>query len=289
MGEVAHAPPSIEEHDGQAAGPGTDGGGGSTGQGSLTVVGTGIRTGLQTTPEARTAIERADKVLFLLDPVGARWIASLNPSAESLDHLYSPDLPRAETYRNMVEAILAHVSRGLDVCVAMYGHPGIFVTPTHAAISQARQEGYAARMLPGVSAEDCLVADLGVDPGGLGLHAYEATDFLIHGRVPDPSVALILWQLGALGERRAQYGPHPYALRILTDRLAARYGPEHEVVMYEASLYPIGEPLITRVRLVDLPAAEVRQMSTLYVPPAAAPTVDGELSTRLGLPPADGG
>jgi hypothetical protein len=255
------------------------------GRGSLTVVGTGIRTALQTTPDARGSIERADKVLFLLDPVGARWVASLNASAESLAHLYSPDRPRAETYRAMVETILAHVRGGLDVCVALYGHPGVFVTPTHEAIRLAQREGISARMLPGISAEDCLVADLGVDPGALGLHAYEATDFLLHRRVPDPSVALILWQLGALGERRARLGPHPSALRILTERLVACYGPDHEVVMYEASPYPIGEPLITRIRLVALPAAEVRQMSTLYIAPASAPAVDEELSAMLGLPP----
>src|SRR6266540_1022064 len=59
--------------------------------GSLTIVGTGIRTSLQTTSEARSAIEKADKVLYLLDPVGARWVQILNPTAESLDNFYSID------------------------------------------------------------------------------------------------------------------------------------------------------------------------------------------------------
>lgn len=256
--------------------------------GSLTVVGTGIRTALQTTPEARACIERADKVLFLLDPVGARWIASLNPSAESLDHLYSADLPRLETYRAMVDVILVHVRQGLDVCVAFYGHPGVFVSPSHEAIERARSEGYRALMLPAISAEDCLVADLGVDPGRWGCHAYEATDFLLHRRVPDPSVALILWQLGALGEKRARLGPHPDALRILTERLTEHYGADHEVILYESSPYPIGDPLITRARLGDLPAAQIRPMVTLYVPPAAAPTLDAEVSSMLRSPTAGG-
>jgi hypothetical protein len=253
-------------------------------QGSLTVVGTGIRTALQTTPEARACIERADKVLFLLDPVGARWIASLNPSAETLDHLYSADLPRRETYRAMVDAIMLHVRRGLDVCVAFYGHPGVFVHPSHDAVERARDEGYPARMLPAISAEDCLVADLGVDPGRWGWHAYEATDFLLHGNVPDPSVALILWQLGALGERRARLGPHPDALRILKERLTEHYGPDHEVILYEASPYPIGDAVIVHTRLEDLGAAKIRPMVTLYVPPAAAPTVDADVAGMLRSP-----
>lgn len=249
------------------------------------MVGTGIRTALHTTPEARTCIERADKVLFLLDAVGARWIATLNASAETLDHLYSADLARTETYRAMVDMILREVRHGLDVCVALYGHPGVLVNPSHAAISQARSEGYPATMLPAISAEDCLVADLGVDPTRWGLHSYEATEFLLYRRVLDPSVALILWQVGALGERRARIGPNPDALRLLTDRLAGSYGFDHELIMYEASPYAIGEPSINRVRLSDLPAIEVRPMVTVYVPPAVAPTIDAEASAVLGALP----
>src|SRR3546814_12671609 len=36
----------------------------------------------------------------------------------------------------------------------------------HKAIAQARAEGLEAHMEAGVSAEDCLYADLGIDPGG---------------------------------------------------------------------------------------------------------------------------
>jgi len=252
--------------------------------GSLTIVGTGIRTSLQTTPEARSAIEHADKVLFLLDVVGEQWIASLNPTAESLGHLYSADRPRAETYRAMVDAILSALRPGLDVCVTFYGHPGVYVTPSHEALRRARSEGFIARLLPGVSAEDSLFADLGVDPGEWGWHSYEATDFLLFRRVADPSVPLVLWQLGAVGERRARAGPNREALRILSHRLREQYGSDHEVIMYEASPYPIGSPLIDRVCLEDLPTAAVRPMATLYVPPALVPTPDPEIAAMLEIP-----
>jgi hypothetical protein len=246
--------------------------------GSLVIAGTGIRPGLQTTPEARMAIERADKVLFLLDPVGARWIASLNPSAESLGNLYSAERPRTETYRAMVGEILRFVRQGLGVCVALYGHPGVFVQPSHEAIRRAREEGFVARMIPGISAEDCLVADLGIDPGERGWHAYEATDFLLYGRTADPSVQLVLWQIGAVGERRARKGPNPAALMILAERLERSYGPDHQVILYQASPYPIGEPAISRVRLGDLASAEIPPLATLYVPPAAPPSLDRRLA-----------
>jgi len=37
-------------------------------------------------------------------------------------------------------------------------------------------------MLPGISTEDCLYADLGVDPGLIGSQNFEATDFIVSGR-----------------------------------------------------------------------------------------------------------
>ena len=43
-----------------------------------------------------------------------------------------------------------------------------------------------------MSAEDCLFADLGLDPAVVGCAQYEATDLLIYGRRPDPSAALIV-------------------------------------------------------------------------------------------------
>ena len=229
------------------------------------------------------AIEGAGKVLFLLDPIGARWIGTLNASAESLDHLYSTDRPRVETYRAMVEEIMAWVRKGLDVCVAFYGHPGVFVDPSHEAIRQARAEGFNARMIPGVSAEDCLIADLGFDPGQWGSHSYEASEFLLFGRTADPSVHLILWQVGALGEVAARRGPNTAALQMLAERLAGRYGPDHEAVLYEASPYPMGGGLVRRLPLSELAAAEVSPMSTLYVPPAGKPSLDAVMARAFGV------
>ena len=48
--------------------------------GSLTVVGSGIKAGVQTTPEAMRSIEQAEKVLYLFaDPVPAAWVRASVP------------------------------------------------------------------------------------------------------------------------------------------------------------------------------------------------------------------
>ena len=97
------------------------------------------------------------------------------------------------------QVMLRDVRAGHVVLGIFYGHPGVFVSPSHRAIAIAREEGYKARMLPGVSAEDYLFADLGFDPACEGCVTYEASDLLIRNRPLNPSSHNIIWQVGAIG------------------------------------------------------------------------------------------
>src|SRR5688500_6516418 len=133
--------------------------------GSLTVVGTGFLVAGQVTPESLASIKAADRFFFLVaEPATRLWLESQHAAAEPLDDVFWEGRPRQPAYDEIVERLLAPVRKGLHVCAAFYGHPGVFVHPSHEAIRRARSEGFAARMLPGVSAEDCLFADLAVDP-----------------------------------------------------------------------------------------------------------------------------
>jgi precorrin-6B methylase 1 len=256
--------------------------------GSLTVVGSGIKAGLQTTQEAVWCIEKADKVLYLFaDAVPASWVKGLNPSAQSLEGFYSPSKDRRQTYADMVEEILSWVRRGRDVCVVFYGHPGVFVAPSHEAIRRAREEGFRAQMLPGVSAEDCAFADLGLDPGAWGCQSFEATNFLLYRRSFDPSTPLILWQVAGVGILHGATQPSAAGLRVLADSLQEHYGPDHEVILYQASPYPVFDPIVQKFSLRDLPAAELTAMCSLYVPPIGPPPPNPEMHARLGFPPPD--
>lgn len=253
--------------------------------GELIVVGLGLRIAGQVTPEALSAIEDADELLFVVqDAVTHRWLESLNPRARSLYDSYAPGRPRRETYEEMVERMLAPARTGRRVCVAMYGHPGVFVLPTHEAIRRARAEGIAATMLPGISAEDCLVADVGFDPGARGCQSFEATDFLVRHRRFDPCSALLLWQIGGIGVQdfRTEAYWNPRGVEILARRLASIYGAEHEVVVYEASPYPVVDPVIHRCAIVRLAAAPITTGSTLLVPPLAEREIDRDLMAELG-------
>jgi hypothetical protein len=257
----------------------------TTPRGSLTLVGTGLRIAGQVTEEALSAIVEADKLFHLIqDQATHRWLEGLNPTAETLYDSYRPGRPRRETYEEIVERMLAPVRRGLGVCAAFYGHPGVFVMPAHEAIRRARAEGHDAEMLPGVSAEDCLIADVGFDPGAAGCTSFEATDFLIRHRVFDPTGALLLWQIGGIGvsDFRSDTYWNPRGVEILAATLASTYGAGHEVIVYEASPYPVVESVIHRCPVAELAAAPITSGSTLLVPPLAAREIDRDLLASLG-------
>ncbi|MGI9111579.1 MAG: SAM-dependent methyltransferase [Gaiellaceae bacterium] len=235
--------------------------------GSLTVIGTGIRP-QHLTPESHQALLEADDLLYLAaEPEGGSWLEQLHPNARSLEDCYVEGEERRTAYEAMVEAILEPVRQGRRVCAAFYGHPGVFVTPSHEAVRRARAEGFPARMLPAVSAEDCLYADLGIDPGRSGRQSYEATDFLERPRPIDGRAYLILWQISVVGERRTVTRPRSEGLSELAAALLAHYPPEHEVVLYEASPYPIAEAIVERLPLAALADEQVAPMATLVIPP----------------------
>ena len=260
--------------------------------GSLVVVGTGIRVVGHLTTEAIAWMRQADRLLYLVgDPVAEATIHRLNTSsAESLFPLYVDGKPRIAIYNAIVDRILACVRSGMLTCVAVYGHPGVFAMPFHKAVHQARTEGYRARMLPAISAEDCLFADLGIDPATHGCQSFEATEFLMNGRIADPSVGLILWQIGLVGDplyRKSGYGTS--LLPLLVEQLCQSHQPDHVCTIYEAALYPEIDPRIDKTTLRRLPQAAPTTLSTLYVPPSRPASANQFMLSRIGAAMAAAG
>lgn len=254
------------------------------GAGSLTVVGTGFMIAGQVTPEARARMGSAEILFYLVaEPATSLWLEGEFPRAQSLHESFWEGRPRQAAYDEIVERILAPVREGRTVCAAFYGHPGVFVYSSHAAVRKAREEGLEARMLPGISAEDCLFADLEVDPAAAGCQSFEATDFLIRERPFDPHTALVLWQIGVLGV--TTYHLHDLwnadGLRYLVDVLKREYPEDHVVTVYEGTHYPVCESLIQGVPLRDLTKSKVTTHSTLWVPPIGQAPLDSAMLARL--------
>ncbi len=226
--------------------------------------------GAHLSPRARSYIEQADVVFAAVsDPLVEQWLQQMHPDLRSLQPFYAPGKSRKQTYREMLEVILAEVRGGKRVCGAFYGHPGVFALVPHQAVVQARAEGFEAVMEPGISAADCLYADLGIDPGRLGCQYFEASQLLLYRRRFDPAAYLVLWQVGVTGDRSyGRFETTPARLQLLVDVLAADYPSDHPVLIYEAATLAIDSPRIETIALSDLPRTKLSLESTLVVPPA---------------------
>lgn len=260
-------------------------------KGTLTVVGTGILTPAHLSQESIASIKHADVVHVLVpDPLGLSTIKQLNQNVKNLADLYFDSESerngknRLEAYDNMVAAILNDVRSDQKVCAIFYGHPGVFVYPSHVSIKKAKEEGFDAQMLPAISAEDCLFADLGVDPGDLGCQAYEASQLIFYQHTPNIHAALILWQIGVVGdETLTQLKPAKHGLAMLRERLLNWYPANHMVTLYEASTLPIMPPRVEQITIDQLVNAEVKTITTLYVPPLESPSLDIEFCKKWSV------
>ena len=238
--------------------------------GGLVVVGSGIDFGRHISERCLSEIREADVVLCLVDPFSLGMIRDFRPDAIHLGVHYAEGKDRRETYREMDAAIMEQVRAGKRVCAVFYGHPGVFADVPHAVVRKARAEGFHARMEPGISAEACLYADLGIDPGRHGVQSMEATHFMVYGRAPDSAGLVLLWQVALAGDLScSRFHAERSGLQALVDRLRLWYPDDHEVILYEAARLPIETPRAERLALRDLPLAQYQEYTTLVIPPLA--------------------
>jgi len=255
----------------------------ATRTGSLVCVGVGMTLGSHISPLARSHIEQADVVFTgLSDGIIELWVASMNKDVRSLQKYYKEGTSRLHTYRQMVDAILTEVRAGKRVCGAFYGHPGVFAWAPHRAIAIARSEGYQAHMEPGISAEDCLYADLGIDPGKVGCQHYEASQLMFYKRRIDPTAYLVLWQVGIAGDQSlARFSTGAAYRQVLVDLLAQDYPLDHEVIVYRCATLPIHQPRIERIALGKLTEVHIDLHPTVVIPPARALEPNEAIRERL--------
>lgn len=238
--------------------------------GSLVVVGSGIQFGRHVSERTLSEIQQAQVVFCLADPFALAMVTRLRPDTINLGTHYASGRDRRETYRDIDAAIMAEVRAGKAVCAVFYGHPGVFADVPHQVIRKTRAEGLSARMEPGISAEACLYADLGIDPGQRGIQSLEATQFLCFDRQLDPQGPVLLWQVALVGDWTCtRLESDRECLEALVAKLLRWYPPDHEVILYEAAQLPVGSFRADRMRLCDLPDARYTEVTTLVIPPLA--------------------
>lgn len=239
--------------------------------------------GSHISPLARSHIQHADVVFAgVSDGVIELWLSEMHPDVRSLQPYYQEGKSRRKTYREMVAAMITEVRAGKRVCGVFYGHPGVFAWAPHKAIEQARLEGYAAHMEPGISSEDCLYADVGIDPGTYGCQHFETSQFMLYRRIIDPSAWLILWQVGLAGDQtKKRFATGAAYRQVLVDVLSLNYPLDHTVIIYRAATLPFQSPRIERIPLANLPEADLGMADTLAIPPACPMQPNAAIRARL--------
>ena len=238
--------------------------------GSLVCVGTGMLLGGHISPISTSYIEQADVIFSLMSTgITERWLEEMHHDVRSLQPYYQEGKNRNVSYNEMVEAILTEVRAGKKVVAAFYGHPGVFACVSHRAIKQAEKEDIPAHMEAGISAEDCLYADLCIDPGKTGCINYEASQFMFYQRNIDPAALLVLWQVGFAGDKSlAKYSTGKAYQQVLVGLLCETYPADHQVILYQTKVLPIDTMRAEHIALADLVDAELFMHTTLVIPPS---------------------
>jgi precorrin-6B methylase 1 len=254
-------------------------------KGSLVVVGTGISVSGQMTLVTKNHIKQADIVYVVVpNKPGLEFVRSLNPNTHSLTDLYEENKPRELIYKEMMQEIVQKVEEGSKVCAAFYGHPGVFVDPSHAAIEYLRERGFNVSMEPGISADACLIADLGIDPAAYGCQSYEATQFLLRQYPINPYMTQIIWQAYSVGEFRSSttFNNHE-AFTLLIDKLLNYYPSCHTVIIYEAKTSHFFKTQIEYCTLGTISKEKLSPVSTLVVPSLGLPDYDPIVLEKLNI------
>ncbi|KAF9263752.1 tetrapyrrole methylase [Marasmius fiardii PR-910] len=258
-------------------------------KGSLTIAGSGIASIRHITLETLSHIERADKVYYLVaDPATEAFIQDKSKGDYvDLAIYYDKDKNRYESYVQMSEVILNDVRAGYNVLGVFYGHPGVFVSPSHRTVAIARDEGYRVNMLPGVSAQDYMFSDIGFDPAIPGCTIQEASTILFLDKRLDPTVHNIIGQVGCVGVGTMAFDNRQF--HLLVDHLEKDFGPEHKVVHYIGAVLPQSATVKDEFKIADLRkddvVKQISTISTFYIPPRQVTPVPKEVAEKLGFHP----
>lgn len=250
----------------------------------LSLVGSGIKTISHLSKETESHINSADIVLYLInEPVLEEWIRKKAKESFNLEGLYFSNGLRRNCYNSIRDKILEYTEQYNFVCVVLYGHPTVFSTPGLEAIREASLRGLDTKIVPAISAADCLFADLRIDPSDCGCFSIEATGMLMYQRSIDVRSHLIVWQLGMLCNVGHKEYPSKDKIRLFVDYLSKYYSKDDLVVLYEASLYPGMEFKANKILLKELVDIETSKLTTLYIPPVKPQQVDSNIVKMMDV------
>jgi uncharacterized protein YabN with tetrapyrrole methylase and pyrophosphatase domain len=250
------------------------------------LVGLGLRRD-QITAQAKSAMRSSKKVFYISHaPDVAPLLKNFCPEAIDLvPSAYSEIQDRFHTYKEIAATIIAAAMAEPPVTFALYGHPLVLSQPSSLILGLASDLQIRVSILPGISAMDCVFADLGIDPLQHGIQMHEATDLLLYQRPLVPDMATLIWQVGHVETRlHTNRSSRPERLTRLQEYLIKYYEPSHMIFAVASSVSPEQGPQISQMPLIKLSdhAPLLHAGTSLYIPPLLARRIaDEELHQQL--------
>ena len=251
------------------------------------IVGLGVLNVDHITRETEGVIRRSNEVLYVDTGVATRtYLKTLCSRVTSLfETSYEEDGHRLNAYHRMAARVLDAAMDHPPVAFAMHGHPIVGAYAPFLIRDMARLLGLEVLVLPGVSAMDCLFAELMVDPCVAGMQMYEATDLLLRRRPLQPDVPALIWQIGCVETRlHTTRASRPKRFERLRSHLLRFYPPEHQATAAYSTPHPLMPSTVHRFVLRDICdyAHLLHAGFTLYVPPVhERPVEDHELLRQM--------
>jgi uncharacterized protein YabN with tetrapyrrole methylase and pyrophosphatase domain len=260
-----------------------------TGQHDISIVGLGILKVDQITIEAERAIRRSNEVLYVETGIGIRtFLMERCNKVTDLTSSYIKGHNRLEAYHVMAASVIESALDHSPVTFALYGHPTIFAYPPFLIYEMACKLNLSVNILPGISAMDCIFAELLIDPATNGMQMYEATDLLLRKRPLQADASALIWQVGAIETALHSNNPsRPERLKRFKAHLLNFYPAQHEICAVYCSSYPLMASTVYRFALeeIDRYADKMHSGFTLYVPPAYIRPVQDQQLARDVLDP----
>lgn len=256
-------------------------------KGSLVVVGSGIKDHGQVTPESVHAIRNSEVIFYCVSSSAAEnFIQFLRPDAFNLNRFYIEGISREKTYEQMTKCVVDSVLGGASVCLVFFGHPGFIVRSSHDAMRILKAKKYPAKMLPGISSLDCMIADLGINTAESGMQVYTASKMLVYDQKPSIYSHTFIFELISIGNppHASVLQPDPQKSKLLRDYLVAIFGRNQHCYLYRAALSDRVKPIVKKTKLWDLDKKLLPHLSTLYIPPKSVkPKPNKAMMKKLGI------
>lgn len=254
------------------------------------IVGLGVVTVDQTTHEAERVMRQSREVLYLDTGVATQaYLEQLCPQVTSLyASSYRESGCRIGSYDQMAAAVVNAALDHPPVTFALGGHPVVGAEAPRLIHAMARHLDLNVVTQPGISAMDCLFAELMLDPCADGLQMYEATDLLLRCYPLIPEVPALIWQIGTV-ETRLHTLRRSRAERFhrFQSHLLKFYAPDHRMTAVFASSHPLMKSQQLEFPLASIGdyATQLHAGFTLFIPAAGSrPIADVDLLSRIDRP-----